>query len=122
MKIKLDENLPTALAERLRGLGHDVETVREEAMEGERDERIWNSAQSEERFLITQDLDFSDTRKFAPGSHFGLLLVRLREPGRLALTISVGEAFASHDVSGWAGCFIVLTERKLRILRPRSTG
>lgn len=122
MKIKLDENLPTALAERLRGLGHDVETVHEEAMDGERDERIWNSAQSEERFLITQDLDFSDTRKFAPGSHFGLLLVRLREPGRLALTISVGEAFASHNVSGWAGCFIVLTERKLRILRPRSTG
>jgi predicted nuclease of predicted toxin-antitoxin system len=122
LKIKLDENLPTALAERLRGLGHDVETVHEEAMEGERDERIWNSAQSEERFLITQDLDFSDARKFAPGSHFGLLLVRLREPGRLALTISVGEVFASHNVSGWAGCFIVLTERKLRILRPGSTG
>jgi predicted nuclease of predicted toxin-antitoxin system len=122
LKIKLDENLPTALADRLRGMGHDVETVHEEAMEGERDERIWSFAQSEERFLITQDLDFSDTRKFAPGSHFGLLLVRLREPGRLALTISVGEAFASHNVSGWAGCFIVLTERKLRILRPGSTG
>ena len=78
MKIKLDENLPAALATRLRGLGHDVETVREEGLEGKKDDRIWISAQSEGRFLITQDLDFSDARRFVPGSHSGILLVRLK--------------------------------------------
>jgi len=118
LKIKLDENLPLALASELRGLGHDVHTVHEEGLEGQMDGRIWQAAQGERRFLITQDLDFSDVREFNPGSHCGILLVRLREPGRLALTEAVRQAFATQDVSGWQGCFIVLTERKLRILRP----
>ena len=66
MKIKLDENLPAALAKRLRGLGHDVETVREEGLEGKKDDRIWISAQSEGRFLITQDLDLTLTPLLEP--------------------------------------------------------
>ena len=85
MKIKLDENLPGRLAARLASLGHDVQTVREEGLEGHLDETIWEVAQSEGRFLITQDLDFSDARRFAPGSHYGILLIRLRTPKRLAI-------------------------------------
>ena len=69
---------------------------------------------------ITQDLDFSDIRQFAPGSHHGLLLVRLRDPGRLALTQAVREAFATQDTTGWQGCFIVLTENKIRVVRPEA--
>jgi predicted nuclease of predicted toxin-antitoxin system len=118
LKIKLDENLPRALARELRGLGQDVHTVHEEGLEGHLDGRIWRAAQEEGRFLITQDLDFSDVRAFKPGTHCGILLVRLREPGRLALTVAVKHVFVTQDVSGWQGCFVVLTERKLRILRP----
>lgn len=97
-----------------------MHSVREEGLEGEMDGRIWQAAQGEDRFLITQDLDFSDVRTFRPGTHCGILLVRLREPGRLALTIAVSQVFSTQDVSGWRGCFVVLTERKLRILRPQT--
>jgi len=38
---------------------------------------MWSAARRDERFLITQDLDFSDIRQFKPGTHPGLLLVRL---------------------------------------------
>jgi hypothetical protein len=86
MKIKLDENMPAGLAEILVRLGHDVETVPQEGLAGCSDPDIWSSAQREGRFLITQDLDFSDIHRFSPGTHHGLLLVRLRTPGRLALT------------------------------------
>lgn len=82
MKIKLDENLPFSLAIPLRGLGHDVHTTHEEGLLGHADREIWEMAQKESRFLITQDLDFSDLRQFAPGSHHGILLVRLRSPSR----------------------------------------
>jgi len=34
MKIKLDENLPAALAQALRGFGHDTDTVPEEGLAG----------------------------------------------------------------------------------------
>ena len=51
--------------------------------------REWLAPQSGSRFLITQDLDFSDIRKFAPGTHHGLLLVQTTYYN-LDVIISVG--------------------------------
>ncbi len=71
-----------------------------------------------ERFLITQDLDFSDIRQFKPGTHHGLLLVRLQQPSRRELTRRVRSLFLAHDVTHWRGCYVVATEIKLRIQHP----
>ena len=117
MKIKLDENLPHRLATLLKNLGHEVHTLREERLDGRPDAEVWEATQRESRFLITQDLDFSDSRKFAPGSHHGILLIRLRSPNRRALIERIGEMFRKENVSEWVGCFVVATERKIRVLR-----
>jgi predicted nuclease of predicted toxin-antitoxin system len=85
VKIKLDENIPAGLVPALEGLGHAVDTVASEGLKGALDESVWAVARARGRFLVTQDLDFSDIRRFAPGTHPGLLLVRLREPGRTAV-------------------------------------
>ena len=79
-------------------------------------------AQSEGRFVITQDLDISDIRKFTPGYHAGLLLVRLSRPGRGALRVRVNLLFENEDVGAWSGCFVVATDWKLRVSRPRPSG
>lgn len=79
MKAKLDENLPESLMGPLTALGHDIDNVRQENLKGGSDGEIWEAAQADARLLVTQDLDFSDIRKFAPGSHYGLLLLRLRQ-------------------------------------------
>ena len=79
MKIKLDENMPRRLVEAITGMGHDVHTVPGEGLTGRDDETVWEAAQREGRFLVTQDMDFS--RPLA-ASHHGVLLVRLRECGR----------------------------------------
>lgn len=100
MKLKLDENLPVRLAALLKPLGHDVQTTPEQGLRGAGDSSIWNAAQSEARFLITQDLDFSDLRRFTPGTHHGLLLVRLRVPGRRALIRRVEAIFRQEEVAG----------------------
>jgi len=121
MKIKLDENMPRQLADVLRRLGHDADTVPEEGLAGRHDEAVWRSAQQSGRFLITQDLDFSDARQFAPGTHHGILVVRLREPGRKALLRHVQAAFSREDATTWQGNFVVLTEHKVRIHRGRRT-
>jgi predicted nuclease of predicted toxin-antitoxin system len=120
MNIKLDENLPFRLATLLKNIGHDVHTVHDERLVGRADGEIWEAAQKESRFLITQDLDFSDLRRFAPGSHHGILLVRLRSPNRRDLTDRIGELFQKENVNEWAGSFVVATERKIRVLRPGS--
>lgn len=118
MKVKLDENLPARLAVLLESAGHAVDTVAAEGLTGKADADVWAAARRDNRFLITQDLDFSDVRQYRPGTHAGLLLVRLREPGANALLERVSTAIQEHGLESLSGCFVVLTERKLRIRRP----
>jgi predicted nuclease of predicted toxin-antitoxin system len=117
MRAKLDENLPLQIATRLRDLGHDVHTTQQESLSGCDDSVLWKEAQREGRTLITQDLDFSDSRRFTPGTHHGIVLVRLRSPSRLRLVERVEEVFQREAVSEWAGCFVVVTEQKVRVRR-----
>lgn len=118
MNIKLDENLPERLVSALRELGHDVDTVPAEHMAGRDDNEVWRATQSAGRFLITQDLDFSDVRRYTPGTHAGLLLVRLGAPGRDALVARLSLLFATESVDQWRGCLVVATDHKLRVKRP----
>ena len=118
MRLKLDENLPRELASVLSGLGHEVDTVAEEGLGGAVDAAIWKAACAGDRFFVTQDLDFSDLRRFEPGTHPGLLLVRLHHPSRRRLLDFVHQLFVSEPVSAWSGCFVVATDHKLRIRRP----
>lgn len=120
MKLKLDENLPASLVGALSALGHDVDSVRTERLEGHPDADVWRAATSSGRLLVTQDLDFSDLRQFAPGTHEGILLVRLKSPGRRALFNRVKQAFEREDAEQWRRCFVVLTETKLRVRAPRA--
>jgi hypothetical protein len=118
MLIKLDENIPHRLISSLSDLGHNMDTVEGEGLAGADDISVFSAAQAAGRFLITQDLDFSDIRQFEPGTHEGLLLVRLSAPGRQALVTRIEALFSTEDTSTWPGCFLVATDRKLRIRRP----
>jgi predicted nuclease of predicted toxin-antitoxin system len=114
VKIKLDENLPIRLVPLLTDLGHDVETVPDEQIAGRDDDVVWSTAQAHGRFLVTQDLDFSDARKYAPGKHHGPLLIRLPQPSRTALFDRVSTLFRTEAVDSWRGCIA----RKVRVKRP----
>ena len=84
---------------------------------GRANAEIWRQCQLEDRLLMTQDLDFTDSRKFQPGSHAGIVLVRFQSPGRVALFSLLSSIFRNHDVEAWKGCFLVLSETKIRIRR-----
>jgi len=118
VRIKLDENLPHRLVPLLTELGHDVDTVPAEQLAGRDDGVVWEAAQAHGRFFITQDLDFSDARKYVPGTHHGLLLVRLPQPGRMALFDRVTALFRTEDVEEWKACIVTATPRKVRVKRP----
>ena len=61
------------------------------------DRKIWEAAQCEERYLITQHLDFSDVRRFVRGEHHGILLIRLHSPSRLRLITRIEELFQKRE-------------------------
>jgi predicted nuclease of predicted toxin-antitoxin system len=118
MRFKVDENLPAALADLLREFEHEAETSPDEGLTGQEDETIWAAATASERFLITQDLDFSDARRFAPGTHPGLLLIRLHHPSRTAIIQRMREVLQTQYVESWTSCLVVVTEHKIRVRRP----
>jgi len=120
MRLKLDENIPAKAAPYLRALGHDVDTVLEEGLGGQEDAAVWAAAQREGRFLVTQDLDFSDLRRFEPGTHHGLMLVRVPEAEQPILADHLLGWFSAEDCSSWNRAYVVATPHKLRVTRPPS--
>jgi predicted nuclease of predicted toxin-antitoxin system len=118
MKVKLDENLPAFLCDILTALGYQADTVLDEGYGGADDDRIWAAAQEEGRLLVTQDMDFSDFRKFVFHPHNGIVLVRLREPNRAKLIRRLQNVFETEDVRKWPGCFVIVTDHKVRVRRP----
>ena len=117
MKIKLDENIPVRLQPVLQQLGHDTDSVVQEGLAGCTDERVWQAAQEAGRFLITQDLDFSDIERFKPGTHAGILVMRLRNAGREVIVRRLGQIFQEEAVSEWQGCFVTVSGRKNKTRR-----
>jgi predicted nuclease of predicted toxin-antitoxin system len=117
MKIKLDENVPESCAEVLRSFGHDADTVRAESLCGADDDTVWAAAQESGRFLVTQDLDFADLRRFVFGHHCGILVLRLKEPKRRALRDRIEKILEAEDIDQWAHAFVIATDHKIRIRR-----
>ena len=122
MRLKLDENIPESAAPRLAALGFDVDTVLGEKLGGRSDPEVWTATQAERRFLVTHDLDFSDARKFTPGSHEGLLIIRLPDSEQWRVGDHLVGWFSDPDARSWARCLVVATPHKVRVLRPSPNG
>jgi hypothetical protein len=67
---------------------------------------------------VTQDLDFSDAPRYVPGTHAGLLLLRLPRPGRTALFDRIASMFTVEAVDSSVGCVVSASGTKVRVRRP----
>lgn len=103
MKFKIDENRPIELAEVIRGLGHEAETVFSESLAGAPDDRVLAIATAEDRVLLTMDKGIADVRQYPPASFAGIVLLRPKRAGR-AETIKFAErhlpTLGTLDLSG----------------------
>jgi predicted nuclease of predicted toxin-antitoxin system len=73
---KTDENLPVDVADLIRQRGHSALTVIDQQLSGHADTDVARVCQSEQRALITLDLDFSDIRAYPPENYFGIIVLR----------------------------------------------
>lgn len=120
MRIKVDEDLPRAVASLLRETGYDdVKTVVDQKMGGWRDPALWQAIQDEARFLITADKGFADLRAHPPGSHAGVLLLRPDADGIGPLLDLLAKVLASTELMALQGSLAVASPQGLRI---RSSG
>ena len=118
MKFKLDENLPVSSAAILTEAGHDVDTVGEEGLTGAPDPGVVAAATAAERVLISLDVGLADIRAYPPGSHAGIVVLRLTDQSAAAVSKAISELAAFTNADSLAGAVAVLQRGLLRIRHP----
>ncbi|MCU0726757.1 MAG: DUF5615 family PIN-like protein [Planctomycetes bacterium] len=118
MKLKLDENLSHYLRPALEKGGHAVATVLEEGLRGRPDPEVGRAARDEGRMLLTLDLEFADLRKYAPGTHPGIILFRPRTMGPRFVNRLILEFVRDNDLADFVGCVVVVDPTRIRVRRP----
>jgi len=116
-RVKVDEDLPRQLVELLASRGHDAVTVVAQGWQGKSDDDLWSSIQGERRWLMTADKGFADLRKYPPGNHYGLILLRASEESRRAYMELGALALDWVDLDLLDGAVVVVTGRGVRIRR-----
>jgi predicted nuclease of predicted toxin-antitoxin system len=66
MRFKLDENFGTRTQQLFQARGYDVETIRNQGLQGCSDQHLYEVCCAEHRCLVTLDLDFSEVTRFPP--------------------------------------------------------
>ncbi len=117
IRIKLDEDLQTDVADVLRSAGHDVRTVAEQGLTGTPDDGLWSVVQQERRCLVTSDKGFANAQVFPPGTHGGIVLLRLPRESRAGYIHLTESLLASMNVESAMGAIIVVKPDAIRIHR-----
>jgi predicted nuclease of predicted toxin-antitoxin system len=118
VKFKLDENLPASSASVLQAAGHDVDTVIAERLTGAPDPAVLAAATAAGRVLVSLDRGLGDIRAYPPGSHAGVVVLRLTDQSAAAVTDAVTDLAAVADPASLSGANSVLQHGLLRIRRP----
>jgi predicted nuclease of predicted toxin-antitoxin system len=87
VKFKIDENLPAEAAEILKSAGFNAHSVGDENLTGANDEAVADASRSEDRILVTLDLDFANIRAYPPGEHAGIVVLRVKHQDKYTVLI-----------------------------------
>ena len=114
MRIFVDENIPSRTVQALRAMGHAVTDFRGTSEEGITDDVLWRRVQEERVMLVTTDKGFV---RHWDEPHFGIVVVRLRQPNRLRIHERVLEALRRFPEGDWAGLLVVMRDRVQSVRR-----
>jgi predicted nuclease of predicted toxin-antitoxin system len=115
VKFKLDENLPASAAEVLASVGHDTDTVTGEGLTGAPDQGVVAAATDAGRILITLGQGMGDIRAYPPGSHAGIIVLRLADQSAATVIQAISDLVSLTDRVSLTGAIAVLQRGLLRI-------
>ena len=118
MRIKIDENLPKRARSIFVEAGHDVDTVEEEGLSGSHDPTVSRAATLVQRLVVTLDRGFGDLQRYPPGTHAGILVLRIDDQSAGSVAASLTALVASTNLDALAGCVAVFRDGNLRVRRP----
>ena len=115
MKFKLDENLPASSAAILETAGHDVDTVIGEGLTGALDPEVVAAATTAGRILISLDRGLGDIRRYPPGSHAGIVVLRPADQSPATVSKAIADLASIAEPASLARANTVLQRGLLRI-------
>ncbi len=116
MRFKLDENFGVRTQRLFQEAGHEVQTVREEGLQGASDNALYEACRSKNRCLVSLDVDFADVFRFPPGATAGIVVLRPGRNASLALLESlVRQALGAIDRMQVGGQLWVVETGRIRI-------
>jgi predicted nuclease of predicted toxin-antitoxin system len=118
VKFKLDENLPVSSVAILASAGHDVDTVPVEGITGAPDPDVVAAATGSRRIPITLDVGLGDMRAYPPGSHAGIIVLRLPDQSAATVTKAIADLASLTEPRSLAGAVAVMQRGLLRIRHP----
>jgi predicted nuclease of predicted toxin-antitoxin system len=118
VKFKLDENLPVSATSVLAAAGHDVDTVPGEQLTGRPDQDVVAASAAAQRVLISLDVGLGDIRAYPPGSHAGIVILRLADQSAATVSKAIGDLASLAEPENLAGAVAVLQRGLLRIRHP----
>jgi predicted nuclease of predicted toxin-antitoxin system len=122
VKFKLDENLPVSAGTVLASGGHDVDTVRAEGLTGAPDQDIVVAATAEGRILISLDRGLGDIRSYPPGSHAGIIVLRLADQSAVTVTKAITDLAGLAELGSLAGAVSAAAARAAADPPPLTLG
>ena len=114
MRIVVDESVPTAVADRLSGMGHEVTHIAR-GHKGAHDDQVWQLVVTDCALLITRDHRFADPARCDPGSCLGIVYLR---KGNLKIAQEVklvGGFFERHVLDEYRGRLVTLSPHQMRV-------
>ena len=114
MRFKLDENLPSEMAELYAEAGHDTVTVLDQQMGGAEDPDLAAICLSEDRILMTLDMDFTDVRAYPPQHFPGIVVFRLSRQSRDHL-LEIGAGLLLELTTSLRGQLWIVEDSRIRV-------
>lgn len=118
-RVELDENLPDSAIALLTSAGHDVDTARARGLRGANDLAVRSCATADHRLLLTSTADLV-VLAYPPGTHGGMVAIRLGHPSPRVIHQAVERISANVDLEGLRGWVAVWRDGDLRVRRLRS--
>lgn len=94
---------------------HQVWTVDEQGASGWNDTDLWEMVDNENMFFVTTDKEFGDIRKYPPGSHNGILLLRPATDSLVAYKEIIVNLLQQYDLDRFSNKITVASKGRIRI-------
>ena len=115
MKFKLDENISPSVAAIFAAAGHDAHSIVQQSLAGQPDNRVISVCTSEDRALVTLDLDFSNIQAYPPGNFAGIVVLRLTSQSNAHVEAAVRRMMSVLASEPLRGLLWIVEDHRIRI-------